>query len=110
MSEFKPSRVETSDIEVDAGTLSVDQTGNKVGVGTKSPDNKLHVKSEDGTSKAALKLEQLDVDEPFILFTGTTAADQTKSLTSDTSVGSLAGHVRVSINGTDYWMPFYSTN
>ena len=64
----------------------------------------------DGTSASVIKLEQLDTDEPFIRFQGTTASDQTKSLSTDTSVGSLTGHIRVSINGTDFWVPYYATN
>jgi hypothetical protein len=55
-------------------------------------------------------LDQDDVDEPFIKFDGTTASDQSKSLSTDTSVGSLTGHIRVDINGTDYWIPYYATN
>ena len=44
------------------------------------------------------------------IYDGTSASDQTKSLTTDTSVGSLTGHIRVNVNGTDYWIPFYATN
>ena len=29
---------------------------------------------------------------------------------TDTSVGSLTGHIRVDINGTDFWIPYYATN
>ena len=81
-----------------------------LGIGTTSPATKLHVKGATGTSASVIKLEQLDTDEPFIRFEGTTASDQTKSLSTDTSVGSLTGHVRVSINGTDFWVPYYATN
>ena len=55
-------------------------------------------------------LDQDDTDQEFIRFDGTSASDQTKSITTDTSVGSLTGHIRVNINGTDYWIPFYATN
>tara|TARA_R110001583_G_scaffold42931_1_gene136507 strand:+ start:596 stop:1426 length:831 start_codon:yes stop_codon:yes gene_type:complete len=89
--------------------MSIQQDGD-VGIGTGSPDARLHVKSVDGTSASVIKLEQLDTDEPFIRFQGTTASDQTKSLSTDTSVGSLTGHIRVSINGTDFWVPYYATN
>ena len=81
-----------------------------IGVNESSPDNVLHVTNSNGVTKECIKLEQLDVDEPFILFTGTSASDQTKSITTDTSVGSLTGHVLVSVNGTDYWIPFYAAN
>ena len=90
--------------------LFVDGGNDKIGIAEDSPDNTLHVKNASGVTSAVVKLEQLDVDEPFILFTGTTAADQTKSLSTDTSVGALTGHIRVEINGTDYWVPYYATN
>ena len=41
---------------------------------------------------------------------GTTASDETKSLSTDTSVGSLEGHVLVSINGADKWIAYYAKN
>ena len=90
--------------------LFVDASTDRVGINTSSPATKLHVKSPTGTGTSVIKLEQLDTDEPFIRFEGTTASDQTKSLSTDTSVGSLTGHIRVSINGTDFWVPYYATN
>ena len=56
------------------------------------------------------RLDQGDADQEFIRFDGTTASDQSSSLTTDTSVGSLTGHIRVNINGTDFWIPYYATN
>ena len=81
-----------------------------LGIGTTSPATKLHVKGSAGSGISVIKLEQLDADEPFIRFEGTSSSDQTKSLSTDTSVGSLTGHIRVSINGTDFWVPYYATN
>ena len=52
----------------------------------------------------------VDADKEFIKFDGTSNSDQSSSITTDTSVGSLTGHVRVNVNGTDYWIPFYATN
>jgi hypothetical protein len=89
---------------------SVLYTLSSVGIGTNAPDNTLHVTNASGVTKEVVKLEQLDDDEPFIIFTGTTASDQTKSLSTDTTVGSIEGHIRVSINGTDKWIPYYATN
>ena len=59
---------------------------------------------------SVLTLDQGDADQPFIRFEGETASDQTKSLSTDTSVGSLTGHIRVNIKGTDFWIPYYATN
>jgi hypothetical protein len=75
-----------------------------------TPTNTLHLRNVDGSTKEILRLEQLDDDEPFVLFTGTTASDQTKSLSTDTSVGALEGHILVSINGADKWIPYYAKN
>ena len=74
-------------------------------------DNSLKVEilnSSAGT--ACLSLDQDDTDQEFIKFDGTSNSDQSSSITTDTSVGSLTGHIRVNINGTDYWVPFYATN
>jgi len=64
------------------------------------------------------------VDEEFIRFDGTSAADQTKSISTVNGDGAVEGPknfsasagwafegmVRVNINGTDYWMPYYSAD
>ena len=92
-----------------ADTLSIAHSG-YVGINDTAPDNPLHVTNSDGTGVACLKLEQLDVDQPFIIFTGTTESGQTKSLTSDTTVGPLTGHFLVTINTTEYWVPFHARN
>jgi len=73
-----------------------------------SASNTLHLKNVTGSALEVMRLDQEDVDEPFIRFEGTTAADQTKSLTTVTSVGSHEGHVLVSINGADKWIPYYA--
>ena len=80
------------------------------GTASRDPQNPLHVWSADGSGLSAVRIQQLDTDEPFIRFEGVSASDQTKSLSTDTSVGALTGHVRVSINGTDFWIPYYATN
>ena len=66
--------------------------------------------SHDRAGIAVLTLDQGDADQEFIRFDGTSNSDQSSSITTDTSVGSLTGHIRVNINGTDYWIPFYATN
>ena len=65
-----------------------------------------------GTSTSALpvlKLLQNDTDEPFVQFYGTSAADYTKSL-STSAIGTYVGMIRVMINSTDYWIPYYSAS
>jgi hypothetical protein len=92
--------------------LFVDGSADKIGIGTDSPTSALVTVSQANTSGAiaCLTLDQDDTDQEFIRFDGTTASDQTASLTTDTSVGSLTGHIRVNINGTDFWIPYYATN
>jgi hypothetical protein len=104
------------DFRAETNTLThaffVDGSADKIGIGTDSPTSALVTVSQANTSGAiaCLTLDQDDTDQEFIRFDGTSASDQTKSLTTDTSVGDLTGHIRVNVNGTDYWIPFYATN
>ena len=104
------------DFRIETNTLThaffSDGSADKIGFGTSSPTSAF-VTIDQASSSAAvavLTLDQGDEDQEFIRFDGTSASDQTKSITTDTSVGSLTGHIRVNINGTDYWIPFYATN
>ena len=101
-------------IETDTKThaVFVDGSADKIGFGESSPTSAFVTIKQDGTSAAiaCLTLDQDDEDQEFIRFDGTTASDQTASLTTDTSVGDLTGHIRVNINGTDFWIPYYATN
>ena len=95
-----------------ANAFFIDGSADKIGFGTNSPAGAAveinQANSSAGT--ACLSLDQDDTDQEFIKFDGTSASDQGSSITTDTSVGSLTGHIRVNVNGTDYWMPFYATN
>ena len=104
------------DFRIETDTLThavfVDGSADKIGFGTSAPTSGL-VNIDQASSTGAiavLTLDQGDADQEFIRFDGTTASDQSSSLTTDTSVGSLTGHIRVNINGTDFWIPYYSTN
>jgi len=78
------------------------------GINTTFPAAKMHVTQDAGSNKPVIELDQDDDDEPFIEFDGTSEAGSSKNITTWTTGASLSGYVRVSINGTDYWMPFYS--
>jgi hypothetical protein len=104
------------DFRIETDTLThaffADGSADKIGFGTSTPAG-ASVEINQANSSGAiacLSLDQDDEDQEFIHFEGTTASDQTKSLTTDTSVGSLTGHIRVNINGTDFWIPYYATN
>jgi hypothetical protein len=104
------------DFRIETNTLThaffADGSADKIGFGTSSPTSAF-VTIDQASSSAAvavLTLDQGDADQEFIRFDGTSNSDQSSSITTDTSVGSLTGHIRVNINGTDYWIPFYATN
>jgi len=104
------------DFRIETNTLThaifVDGSADKIGFGSSAPTSGfVNIDQASSTGAiAVLTLDQGDEDQEFIRFDGTTAADQTKSLTTDTSVGDLTGHIRVNINGTDFWIPYYATN
>ena len=90
----------------------IDGSADKVGFGCQDPSDAMVEINQSNSSGAiaCLSLDQDDTDQEFIKFDGTSNSDQSSSITTDTSVGSLTGHVRVNVNGTDYWIPFYATN
>jgi len=104
------------DFRAETNTLThaffIDGSADKIGMGTSSPTSAFVTIDQASSSAgiAVLTLDQGDADQEFIRFDGTSNSDQSSSITTDTSVGSLTGHIRVNINGTDYWIPFYATN
>ena len=95
-----------------ANAFFIDGSADKIGFATNAPaDASVEInQASPSAGTACLSLDQDDTDQEFIKFDGTSASDQSSSITTDTSVGSLTGHVRVNVNGTDYWVPFYATN
>jgi hypothetical protein len=102
-------RAETNTL---ANAFFIDGSADKIGFGTNTPaDASVEINQANSSGAiACLSLDQDDTDQEFIKFDGTSASDQGSSITTDTTVGDLTGHVRVNVNGTDYWMPFYATN
>ena len=102
-------RAETNTL---ANAFFIDGSADKIGFGTNTPaDASVEINQANSSGAiACLSLDQDDTDQEFIKFDGTSASDQGSSITTDTSVGSLTGHIRVNVNGTDYWIPFYATN
>ena len=96
-------------IEVTNGGSRVARFYNSdIGINTTFPAAKAHITQVAGSNKPVIELDQDDDNEPFIEFDGTTEAGSSKNITSWTTGAALQGYVRVSINGTDYWMPYYS--
>ena len=102
-------RCETNNLD---DAFFIDGSADKVAFGCQDPaDAMVEINQSNSLGAiACLYLDQDDTDQPFIKFDGTTASDQSSSLSTDTSVGSLTGHIRVDINGTDFWIPYYATN
>ena len=83
----------------------------------------LHVNQDEAAgARPVLRLDQGDVDDEFIHYEGTSAADQTKTIStingdgvvtgpkdfSTTAGWTFVGMFRISINGTTRWMPYYA--
>ena len=102
-------RAETNTL---ANAFFIDGSADKIGFGTSTPaDASVEINQANSSGAiACLSLDQDDTDQEFIKFDGTSASDQSSSITTDTSVGSLTGHIRVNVNGTDFWIPYYATN
>jgi len=90
----------------------IDGSADKVAFGCQDPSDAMVEINQANSSGAiaCLALDQDDTDKPFIKFDGTSNSDQSSSVSTDTSVGSLTGHILVDVNGTNYWIPFYATN
>ncbi|UCE06515.1 MAG: hypothetical protein JSW07_00285 [bacterium] len=91
-----------------AGKLLV-SNASYMGVGLNVPTAKLHVdQSSSSGAMPVLRLDQGDIDDSFIDFIGTSAADGSRSISSDTTEDSAKfGAIRVEINGTTKWIRIY---
>lgn len=109
----------SDDLVVNTSTLVADVSATSVGVGIAVPTGKLHV-NQSGAASAipSLHLEQDDVSEEFIRFTGTSANGVlTQSLVenADVAVPTLTGWVKVNVQDEGnqladgaYFMPLYT--
>ena len=102
-------RAETNTL---ANAFFIDGSADRIGFGTNTLTNGFVTMDQASSAGAVavLALDQGDTDQPFIRFDGEESSDQTTSLSTDTSVGSLTGHIRINVKGTDFWIPYYATN
>lgn len=98
-------------------TISFDGTNtiwNLQAVGFGSLDLTGDVKITQGITSAGvpvLNLEQLDINDTFVNYIGTSAADGSRSISSDISEDAAkAGAFRVEINGAIRWIRFYDNH
>ena len=77
--------------------------------GMTAPTAPLHIDQASASGAApVLRLDQGDADETFIDFIGTSAADGSKSISSDTTTDSAKfGAIRIEINGVHKWIRIY---
>jgi len=97
--------------DTDQNLLLTDGSADRVSIGAPTPNGKLHINQSSASGAIpVLQLEQLDTDEAFTNFVGTSASNSSKSLSSSTaSAGTKAGAIRVKINGTERWIRFYTS-
>jgi len=102
-------RAETNTL---ANAFFIDGSADKIGFGTNSPAGAAVEINQANSSGAiaCLALDQDDADEPFIKFDGDSQSDTSGNITTDTSIGSLTGYIRVDVAGTDRWIPYYATS
>ena len=80
-----------------------------VGIGDTGVTAKLVIDQNDGSGAIpVIELDQGDADEPFVNFVGTSAADDSSSISSSTATASAKfGAVMVKINGVEKWIRVY---
>jgi len=90
----------------------IDGSADKVAFGCQDPAGAMVEINQSNSSGAiaCLALDQDDTDEPFIKFDGDSQSDTSGNITTDTSIGSLTGYIRVDVAGTDRWIPYYATS
>ncbi len=85
--------------------------GNLHGFGTLTPTSPVH--ADQSSSSAAIPvqiLDQGDIDDTFTNYIGTSAADGSRSISSDTTEDSAKfGAIQIEINGVQKWIRIYDT-
>jgi hypothetical protein len=97
---------------IDSGSsdlVVVDSSGN-MGINEASPDALLEVSGDSDVGQQIVTLDQNDADQPFIDFQGSTGADTTSSISTNTTSGSTTHHIQIEINGTKAWIAASTNN
>jgi hypothetical protein len=91
--------------------MTIDGEDKYVGINITTPAAPIDIKQESSTADIPVaRLEQLDTNESFINFVGTSGAASANSISSSTaSAGAKTGAIRVKINGVDAWIRVYAT-
>ena len=93
----------------DSNLLYLDAGNDRMGIGVSTPAAKLEIDQNSATGAIpVLDLDQGDADQPFVNFVGTSAADDSSSISSSTATASAKfGAVMVKINGVEKWIRVY---
>ena len=91
------------------GDLFFDASDSKFGINISTPSATLHIDQSSASGAIpVLKLDQADVDDTFIDFIGSSEADGSASISSDTTTDSSKyGAIRIMINGNTKWIRIY---
>ena len=95
--------------DADNNLLYLDAGNDRMGIGVSTPAAKLEIDQNSSSGAIpVLDLDQGDADEPFVNFVGTSAADDSSSISSSTATDSAKfGAVMVKINGVEKWIRVY---
>ena len=95
--------------DADNNLLYLDAGNDRMGIGVSTPAAKLEIDQNSATGAIpVLDLDQGDADQPFVNFVGTSAADDSSSISSSTATDSAKfGAVMVKINGVEKWIRVY---
>jgi hypothetical protein len=82
-----------------------------VGITNSSPSAPLDIKQDDSAANVpVLELEQLDTDESFINFVGTSGVASANSVSSSTGLtGNKVGAIRIKVNGVVRWIRLHDS-
>jgi hypothetical protein len=93
----------------DNNLLYLDAGNDRVGLGVSAPEGKVEIDQNSATGGVVvLNLDQGDADQPFIDYVGTSATDDSSSISSSTAEASAKfGAIMVKINGAEKWIRIY---
>ena len=93
----------------DNNLFYLDAGNDRIGLGVSSPEGKVEIDQNSATGAVVvLNLDQGDSDQPFIDYVGTSATDDSSSISSSTAEASdKFGAVMVKINGVKKWIRIY---
>ena len=72
-----------------------------------TPDARFEVETEASEGHQAITIDQNDVDQAFIDFQGTSAANTANNITTWTTGNSIQGFTKQEVNGAAVWIPHY---